>query len=293
MKNKIFALLALVAALFSLSSCEKDLMDFQGEDCLYFDVRRGASWTDANVWAHYTYSEVTFGNIVNNDTTLSFRINATGDVKDYDRPFQVIVTDSTNLEAGTEYEPLKSEYVIKAGERGTNVDITFHRSERMDGDTLRLQLEILPNKYFALKFDSYGDWPKAYQPSFPTPEFNKNNNARFHNIYIDDVLTQPEGWWGTTDGGLWGAFSSKKFKYIMEVTGTNINDFTRAKMPQSRATVISQKVAKALLERAAAKDPVIDEKGTMMWVSYVITYGAQTGSQWYASTTPEQYYKNR
>lgn len=292
MRNKILILLNLVLAAVSLSSCEKDLMGYEGKDCLYFDVRRDAAWIDKKLWAHWNYSEVTFGNILSNDTTLSFKISAMGSAKNFDRPFKVIATpDSTDLEENTEYEPLKSEYVIKAGETSTNVDVTFHRTPRMTNDTLRLQLQILPNEYFNLKFDSYQDYPGPYEASQPKVEFNKNPNTQFHNIYVDDVLIQPEGWWGSDNGsGLFGKFSDVKFKFIMEVTGTTIFDYTRDKMSVGRATAIGQQVADELVRRARAKDPVIDKDGTMMWVM-AITGGKYGKDAWYAFTKPEDYLK--
>ena len=50
--KKIYSILMLAMALFSLTGCEKELMDYEGKDCLYFDVRRGASWIDPDLWAH-------------------------------------------------------------------------------------------------------------------------------------------------------------------------------------------------------------------------------------------------
>ena len=78
MKKKIYSILTLAVALFSLTGCEKELMDYEGKDCLYFDVRRGASWIEPDLRAHWNYSEVTFGNILSNDTTIAVKISATG-----------------------------------------------------------------------------------------------------------------------------------------------------------------------------------------------------------------------
>ena len=203
MKKKIYSILTLAVALFSLTGCEKELMDYEGKDCLYFDVRRGASWIEPDLWAHWNYSEVTFGNILSNDTTIAVKISATGAAKDFDRAFQVIVTkDSTELQEGVEYEPLKSEYAIKAGETSTFVDVTFHRTERMNNDTLKFQLQIIPNDYFHTMFEKYLDYPGPYDASQPKVEFNYNSNARFHNMFVDDVLIQPEQWFGSDLGGV-------------------------------------------------------------------------------------------
>lgn len=293
MKNKIYAIITLALAVFSFSSCEKELMGYEGKDCLYFDVRRGASWNDKSIWPRYNYSEVTFGKIIGNDTTLTLRVTATGNIKDYDRPFTVIVApDSTDVEANTEYEPLAPQYYIKAGETHADIDITFNRTARMEDDTLRMQLMILPNEHFDLKYDAYGDYPGVLPDTYAERQFNRNNNARYHNLYIDDVLTQPAGWWGTDYGGLFGRFSPTKYKFIMQVTGTNINDYaSQATMSSGRATAISQAVAKELIKRAQAKDPVLDRDGTMMWVSYVNTLGGKDA--WTQYTRPEAYYQYR
>ncbi len=292
MRNKIFSILALVISVFAMSGCEKDLMDYEGKDCLYFDVRRGATWIDSTLWAHWNYSEVTFGNILSNDTTIAVKISATGQVKDVDRTFQVIVTkDSTDLEEGTEYEPLKPEYTIKAGETHTFVNVTFHRTARMTNDTLRFQLQIVPNDNFQTMFDDYKDYPGAYEASQPKVEFNYNSNARFHNMFVDDVLIQPEGWMGSdAGGGLFGKFSDVKYKFMMQVSGTTIFDYTREKMTQARATAIGQQVADELVRRARAKDPVIDKDGTMMWVMAVQS-GKYGKDAWSAFTKPEDYLK--
>ena len=129
MKTKIYALLALIVTTTWLSSCEKKLMDYEGKDCLYFDVRRGQPWIEESKWAHYNFSEVAFGNITATDTLLTLKVKVTGRLKDYDRPFNIIVvTDSTSAEANTEYEPLMPQYTIKAGETSTEVKIKIKKN---------------------------------------------------------------------------------------------------------------------------------------------------------------------
>lgn len=292
MKNKIFSMLALALSVFALSGCEKELMDYEGKDCLYFDVRRGPSWFKPYECAHWNYSEVTFGNILSNDTTIAVKISATGQTKDFDRSFQVIVTkDSTDLEEGTEYEPLKPEYTIKAGQTHSFVDVTFHRTARMTNDTLRFQLQIVPNEHFHTMFDDYKDYPGPHEATQPKVEFNFNHDARFHNMFVDDVLIQPDGWMGSdAGGGLFGKFSDVKFRFMMQVSGTTIFDYTREKMSSARATAIGQQVAEELVRRARAKDPVIDKDGTMMWVMAVQS-GKYGKDAWTAFTKPEDYLK--
>ena len=291
-KSKYVCLYAVLSSSLLLSGCEKELMDYEGQDCLYFDVRRGVSWINPTLWPHEFFTDVAFGNIVGDEDTLSLRVMATGTIKDYDRPFQVIInTDSTTAVPGTDFSNLAEQYVIKAGETGTNIDLTAFRTERMDGDTLRAQLVIVPNEYFSVKFDSYGDFPGAYDPT-ANAAFAGNRNAAVHNIFFYDVLSKPTGWFGgDTGGGLFGKFSAKKYKYIMQVTNTTIEDFKTENMPAARADAISQQVAKVLLEQARKGEPVLDEDGTMM---YVMAIGDLGGSEaWRPFTKPEDYYKNK
>ncbi len=290
MKHKILSSIAL-AALALLSSCEKDLMSYEGKDCLYFDVRRGASWISENLWGHQYYSVMDFGNMVQNDSIMSLKIMATGNMKDYDRSFQVVVNaDSTTAVSGIDYSGLADTYVIKAGTTSTEVKIAVHRTDAMNEDTIRLQLKILPNEYFDTKFDVYEDYPNAYDADKNTA-FDGNKNAAVHNLFFYDVLSQPSGWFGAdTGGGLFGKFSAKKYKYMMQLTGTTIEDFQQGKMPSQRANAVSQTVAKELLEQAEKGTPVLDDDGTMMWVSYVNTLGGDKA--WAAFTKPEDYYKN-
>ena len=91
-------------------------------------------------------------------------------------------------------------------------------------------------------------------------------------------------------GGLFGKFSDVKYKYMMEISGTTIFDYTREKMPSARATAIGQQVAEELVRRARAKDPVIDKDGTMMWVMAVQS-GKYGKDAWTPFTKPEDYLK--
>lgn len=158
----------------------------------------------------------------------------------------------------------------------------------MNGDTLKIQLAIQSNEHFNLMFNSYGDYPGTYAP-IADKKFGGNQNAAIHNIFIDDVLTKPAGWYGSEAGGYFGLFSPKKYRYIMAVTGTDITafkDMTTMSFP--RAQAISQEVAKHLLELAQKEQPILDEDGTMMWVSYVNILGGTRG--WAQFTKPEEYY---
>ena len=275
-----------------LGGCEKELMTYEGKESLYFDVRRGAEWIDPQRWPHEFFSTVAFGNILGDDSKLVIPVKVTGEVKDYDRTFTVTARpDSTTATAGSDYDGLQDSYTIKAGETGTQIELTFHRTKAMDGDTLRLQLQLHENEYFSLSYTDYGDYPDAYQPTV-NKAFSGNHDAAVHNIFLYDVLTRPKQWSGSDvyGTGLFGKFSAKKFKLIMEVTHTTIEDFADEKtMPTARQRSIGETMAKYLLEKAKARTPVLDEDGTMMYFMAISDVGGDAA--WQPFTKPEDYYK--
>ena len=270
-----------ITLLLTLNSCEKEMMNYEGEDALYFDVR-------SSLVAHEFFTAVPFGSIIENDVEFECRVMTSGYPKSYDREFNVIVNpDSTTAEKGRDYEGLTDTYVIKAGERYATVKLTVHRTAEMFGDTLRLQLKLLENEYFKLLYTDYEDGPNNFAPN-DNKEFSNNHNAAFHNIYLYDAVTQPKGWWRKQ----FGNFSAKKWRLMMQVTETTINDYDNltVTMPMNRADAISEKFARYLLEMAKSRETVIlDEDGTMMYVSYVKTLGGSAA--WAAGTKPEDYYK--
>lgn len=292
MKKYTTTFCALICGFFLLAGCEKELMDYEGKDCIYFDVRRGASWIEPSRWAHQFYTTIEFGNMIEDEVQVNLKVMAAGKSQNYDRPFTVVVNkDSTTAVTGTDFKFLEESHAIKAGETSTTISLTVHRTKPMDGDTLKLQLKLLENEFFDLKYTSFGDYPGTYPPD-ANPSFDGNKDATIHNLFFYDVLSQPKEWAGNnvTGTGLFGKFSAKKFKLMMELTNTTIIDYQSVEtMPTVRQQAICELMSAYLLEKAKAKDPVLDEDGTMMYFMYISTLGGS--SAWAPFTKPEDYYK--
>lgn len=293
MRRNISRIIALFCGLALWAGCEEELMDYEGKDGLYFDVRRYPPHIDVSLWPHQYYSEVDYGNLLEDDVRMSLKIMASGNVKDYDRTFKVIANaDSTTAVAGRDYDDLTEDCVIKAGENSTTVSFLVHRTPEMKNDTLQLQLKILENEWFTLPYKSFSDGPAiSYLPD-ANIAFSYNRDASIHNIFMYDVLTRPNRWIGNDENGLglWGRFSAKKYLLIMELTGTTFEDFqTEETMPYARQQSIGELMSRHVLEKAAAGDPVLDEDGTMMYFMAVSSLGGS--SAWAPFTKPEDYYK--
>lgn len=291
MSKNILSFFMIGITALTTMSCQQDLMQYEGEDCLYFDVRRGAEWLKPSTWGHQYFSEVAFGSITNDDATLNIVVKTSGGVKDYDRKFKVVInTDSTTAVQGKDFDGLENEYNIKAG--ATSAIITLHafRTVAMHGDTLHLQLKLLPNEHFNLKYQQYHDYPGTYKAEI-NPAFNVNKDAAIHNIYFHDVLVRPESWMGNnqTGTGLFGKFTEKKYRLMMQITQTTIHDYTKKKMPVARAKAISQKMSAYLLENAKQKHPILEDDGTMMYFMEIENIGGSAA--WKPFTLPKDYYK--
>lgn len=273
MKTKLIYLLM---TLPFLCACEKETINYEGKEGLYFDVQWGVSWLEPSTWAHQFYTLVDFGKTGGEETDLSLTVRATGELKNYDRPFQVyVVQDSTTAIEGEEYEFLNQEYAIKAGETSVNIPLKIKKTERMTQKTVKVQLAILPGDYFELPFTTYGatNVPGRYDAD-ENPEYSCNHDPRIHNIYANDFLTKPSPWFV-----VWGTYSEKKYRLMMEISGTTPDEYTQDLMPSQRANMIAEMVAKYLLAEKEKGTPVLEEDGTVMYIK---------GVSWSEGITPDQ-----
>ncbi len=286
--KRYITLFCLVASLVvTLASCEKEPMTYEGKDTIYFNVRRGVEWIDPSLWPHEHYSTISFGATMEDVIELDLQVSVSGLPSDVDRQFTIIeVKDSTTVEAG-DYEGLEATYTIKAGETSTNVHLAFNRTAHMKDDTLCLQLGLQENEHFSLMYKDFGKAPEWYEPS-SFPIFDYNRDASVHNIFVFDVMTKPTRWVGNDITGLgrFGKFSPTKWKLMMKLTNTSIEDWSSlAKMPTARQAVVAQVCANFVMEKAEARTPVLDEDGTMMFF-----YVNSSTVPWAPFTKPSDYY---
>lgn len=283
MKKIIFALPLLLILPF-FGSCEEELMDYEGQDGLYFDAQYGAEWGDTTVWAHQIYTLVGFGNVDDEELVSSVKVAVAGSVKDYDRPFVLkVVQDSTTVDP-SEYEMLQENHYIPAGLNHTYVRIKFKKSERMADETFQLQLALQPNEHFNLPFSEVGNIPGRWTDV--VKEYSSNSNPNIHNFFVNDMLIQPVGWHNVQ----FGTYSIKKHQILLDVAlekfGFKKADFDdKSKMQSGRAAAIAREVAKYLKAQYALgrEHWVIDEDGSMMYVA---------GVSWAAGTRPEDMVDN-
>lgn len=257
---------------FVLSGCEKDLMDYEGQEGVYFAVQWGDSWAGEPTWPYQPYTNVHFIKLTGDTATVSVKVMVTGPVKTYDRTFRVEVNpDSTDLKENVDYLPLTNDYVIKAGELKADVKVTLICTKILQKEEKRLGLKLVANEYFTLafpKFDAVG----GHTAGPVTERFD----ASLHELRISDMMVRPTVWTGTDvspyydgiEAGMWGAFSRQKLELMCERFDLTYNDFmSNETMPGVLQQLIAKSLSEYLIERYNAKDPVLEEDGRLMFIS--------------------------
>lgn len=275
MKKIIYLMCAILALPFVNSCSDHEIPYYEGEDAIFFDQQYGVAWFDTVRLSHQIYSLVSFGLMVENDSLLEVKVETTGYVRDYDRPFGIeIVADSTNAIEGVEFELLETNPVIRAGQNSVRFPVLCHRTARMDDQTLQLQLRLVPGEHFTLPFgpDGIGMMPKRHEGGEVYTQYSTNHDPSILNIFISGLLQKPAQW-NVVQFGY--NYSDKKFRLMLdisnEVFGWTVADFQDQRM-SSRCQLVAKHVAAYLMEEynKGREHWVLDEDGSMMYVKGVI-----------------------
>lgn len=277
MKNNIILVLFLTFFGFSISSCERDVMNYEGEEGVYFAVQYGAAWGDTTVWSYYPFSNLEFIKTLETESVSKLRVMSTGRIKDYDREVNIMIDkDSTTAIEGVHYDAFPMNHVIKAGQFFVDIPINIHRTEDMKDVRIRLDIKLLTNKYFT---HSIPVWNSNVPGLWPNLEYEKFDNTR-HSVYMSDFFIRPTVWAGmpyadapegTIEAGRFGQFTPKKFELMCEVMASldreiSYLDFmSRETMPNPFQDVIKEAMVTYLTEKYNAKTPVLEKDGRLMW----------------------------
>lgn len=286
----LFASAALVATLGSCSEHEIDY--YSGVDAIFFDQQfagnANEAWLDTTQLAHQIYTVVNFNNISGGlDSILKIKIETTGYVRDYPRPFSVeVVADSTDAIEGEEFTILNPQLSILPGNNSTHVDVKVSVSERLYSTTCRIQLRLIPGEHFALPFgkDGFGLMPlRGAVNAGVLTDLSTNYDPSIHNIFITGELSRPAKWPLYNNAYSWGNYSLTKYKLLLQVSesyGWGPWHF-EYQMPQNRYGIIQRAAASYLREQynKGREYWVLDEDGSMMWVK---------GCPWADGTRPEE-----
>lgn len=263
----------------TLISCEKDLIEYQGKEGVYFAVQHGAWNGTENNWPFQPYSNVKFASVQGSDTTIRLKVRLIGPMYTYDRPFGVTIDpDSTTAELDKHYRAIPNQFVIPANSSEAFIPVTVIRTPDLKSNAKTIGLRLLASEQLALAFPEWDAIPGYTQSPDPiVQEFD----ASLHKVIIDDLLPKPEVWSGSVaannlEAGNWGEYSEKKILLICEVMGLSYIDFgSRESMPTVLINLITREMAIYLQARYNAGEPVLEDDGRLMfirgvsWTSYV------------------------
>lgn len=275
MKKIIYIICALLTLPVVNGCSEHDIPLYEGEDAIFFDQQYGVAWFDTVRLSHQIYSLVSFGLMLKDDSLLNVKIETTGYVRDYDRPFGIeIVADSTDAVEGSDFEILDKNPMIRAGKNSVYIPILCHRTARMSDKTLQLQLQLVPGEHFSLPFgeEGIGKMPKRDGGGDIYTQYSTNFDPSIHNVFISAKLQKPS-MWNTVQFGNY--YSDTKFKLMLkiseEVFGWTVEDFQDKKMQLNRCQLVAKHVSNYLMEQYSKgrEHWVLDEDGSMMWVKGV------------------------
>lgn len=279
-KNKIYLLrIAILTFLLPLMSCEKEMMDYEGAEGIYFAVQYGPSYGNERVWPYQPSSDIEFVKIPANETIYQVKVMITGAVKDYDREFKVEINpDSTTAVLGVHYKALPGGLIIPANAISATVPVTLIRTPDLETAVKMIGLRLVANEHFKLSFPEWDAIPGYTSSSTPiVQEFD----ASLHTIRVNDFMVKPAVWIGSIqaenrESGQWGAFSRKKIELMFKLLDLTYADFSSTTtMPSVRSGLVASECARYLIERFNAGDPVLEDDGRLMfignvpWTSYI------------------------
>ncbi len=277
---KIYLLrIAIFIFLLPIMSCEKEMMDYEGVEGIYFAVQYGSSYGNERVWPYQPSSNVEFVKLTGNETTYQVKVMITGAVKDYDRKFKVEINpDSTTAVLGVHYKALPEGLIIPAHAISATVPVTLMRTADLGTEVKTIGLRLVENENFKLSFPEWDAIPGYTASATPIiQEFN----ASLHTIRVNDFMVKPAVWIGSIqaenrESGQWGAFSRKKIELMCTLLDLTYADFSSTvTMPTVRSGLVASECAQYLIERFNAGDPVLEDDGRLMfignvpWTSYI------------------------
>lgn len=273
---KILKLFILVLALPFLG-CEKDIMDYEGGEGVYFSVQHPINYGGVSSWPYQPYTNVEFVKLAKNEYDLKVNVMITGSSKDYDRVFKVEINpDSTTAELNVHYNALPAQLIVPAHAVSTSVPITIKRTEDLRKTMKTIGLRLVANENFKLSFPNWNALP-----SYTAGTVVKKFDASLHTIRINDFMVQPAIWIGSIqpgnrEAGRWGAFTQKKLELMMKLMDLTYNDFMSVEtMPSILNGLVASTCARYLIARFNAGDPVLEDDGRLMfigdvpWTSYI------------------------
>jgi len=251
MKGFHIYLLTILIATVGLSACEKGLEPYHGDSSVYFRNNK-VNAVDSG-FLTFGFSDPSV-----RDSVISIPVSAMGMTSTSDRPFKLVVNDSSTARAGVHYEAL-SGTSIPAGAVATTIKLKLLRTSDMQTAPVSIILQLLPNEHFQTSVGSFSNGS------------GKSSATRFK-LWITDIMTKPKYW----DAGYMGGFSRKKVYLTASVLGLNVQEMIDILNGTDGTVAVNAQIAWGrsmklyLNQQAAAGTPVREDDGSLMVMGNLI-----------------------
>lgn len=251
--------ITITAIIFSLAliGCKQEMIDYLGVDGVYFSVQPPTltGVGEPDLWPVVDSSSVPFARTTKDDSTYNIKVKLIGSVKDYDRTFGLKVDTSSTAVEGRDYDKIPNEFILPAGEVLVYIPITFHRTEPMKEENLRIVLELIKTNDLYVPIRRYFT---SLSQQTDTVTVNK------HVIVVNDRIYKPVTW----NDYQAGAYSDAKMELICDLFGVTIGAFdSKDTMPSARFVSLILALKNYLALREKEGDPVYetDSKGNIIY----------------------------
>lgn len=272
-KILLFTALATIA----LASCDQEGIDtYELDDSrIYFQDHTYTGGDGSEGYS--TSTQFTYVGYGANFTSVVFggNVRIMGEVKNYDRPFKVVVDEeNTTMTEGEGYEINFDTLCVKAGQNSCKVNVRFLRPKRLQNGEDTLTIKLIPNEHFGVleNYKVSNNWQNTTA---------KDIDGTRYQFRISEVYSRPGAWDGNGvyAGRYFGSYSITKFIYVNDLFGFTINDWNGAngvgsKITAGRITYYAKELQKDLQAKADAGTPVYDEDGSYMQLAspYDVNY---------------------
>ncbi|MCO4294563.1 DUF4843 domain-containing protein [Solitalea sp. MAHUQ-68] len=242
MKKLVYQLSTLLF-IGALTSCEKGLMTYQGEDNIYFEEAGGA--IDTRLAKDST--AISFAPVTNADSVVKVVVTTSGLPVNYDREYKLEVDPRSTAVLGTHFElPADKKFVIRKNVIHDTILVRLVRTPDMLDNQFNIIFNLLPNESFNILL-------KQRLNSGQKPV-----NCITKKFMVTDAILKPRTW----QIGFFGNFTRKKLFLICEVSGAT--PLYMDKMSPGEGLFYGRQTQRYLNEQKALGNIILDEDGTAM-----------------------------
>ena len=230
----------LIIGVWFLGACEKELSTYHGVNGIGFEK---SLLKDSIVYSFAFHPDVEIGEI-------AIPVEVMGPMTDYDREYRYEIDSRSTAREGIDYQKLSLVGRVTSKQVKDTIRIKVIKNIDMLSRAYSIFIRLVPAEDFVIGID----------------------DRNFVKVYVSDILTKPTWWDDWYIDNVMGAYSDKKYRYLIEITGES--DLEALELYKMRSTVlklryhIEEILAKAELEtdpvkKAKMLEEITDENGIM------------------------------